>query len=199
MTKSTLIRWVFRLAIWIWVLYWILGIFWLDLGASPALKLNHEMGQITLVLLTVNLLLGILIDLWRPLPTWLRFAIQERRFWGISSFLVLVLHVFFYFLNEGFEPKAWTQVFTKTYLILGALAFAILFVMAVTSNNWAVKKLRGPRWKRLQRIVYAAQVLILLHVISIEKADLIKYSIWIGGLCALQAARWIVVWNRRRV
>lgn len=198
MTKSNLIRWVFRLSIWIWVLYWILGIFWLDLGASPALKLNHEMGQITLVLLSVNLLLGILIDLWRPLPSWLRFAIQERRFWGISSFLILVLHVFFYFLNEAFEPKAWTQVFTKTYLILGALAFVILLIMAVTSNNWAVRKLRGPRWKRLQRIVYAAQVLILLHVISIEKADLVKYSIWIGGLCVLQAARWMVVWNRRR-
>jgi sulfoxide reductase heme-binding subunit YedZ len=197
MAKTKMIRWVLRLGIWAWVFYWISGIFWKDLGASPALSLNHEMGEIALILLTGNLLLGILLDLVKPTPTWLRMWILERRFWGVSSFFVLFFHVGFYFLNEGFELKAWTQVYTKNYLIFGALAFTLLAALAVTSNNWSIRVLKGKRWKHLHRLVYLAQFFILIHLLLIEKADLVKYSIWVGGLCLLQASRWIYAWIRQ--
>ena len=193
-----MIRWVLRVGIWAWVLYWVSGIFWKDLGASPALSLNHEMGEIALILLTLNLVLGVLLDLVKPTPTWIRMWILERRFWGVSSFLVLVLHVGFYFLNEGFEFKAWTQVYTKNYLICGALAFTILTALALTSNDWSIRLLRGKRWKQLHRFVYLAQFFILIHLLLIEKADLVKYSIWVGGLCVLQAGRWIFHWILQR-
>lgn len=198
MTKARAFKWLLRIGIWVWVAFWISKIFWGDLGASPALKLNHEVGEIVLYLLTANLLVGILLDVLKPPPKWVRFWLSERRFWGVSTFLILVGHVLFYLLNEGFEAKAFTQMVTKTYLIFGGLAFLILFAMAVTSNDFSVRKLGGKNWKRLHRAVYLAQFLIMGHLLLIEKADFVKYGIWMGSLLILQAARWILHWSRRR-
>lgn len=197
MTRALALKWSLRLGIWLWIAFWISKIFWGDLGASPALKLNHEMGDIVLYLLTANLVVGMLLDVLKPAPYWVRFWLSERRFWGVSSFLILLSHVVFYFVNEGFEGKAFTQMVTKTYLIFGTLAFAIFFVLAITSNNFSLRKLGGKTWKRIHRSIYLAQFLILAHLMLIEKADLLKYGIWIGGLFILQVARWIWHWIRR--
>lgn len=198
MTRALAFKWTLRLGIWLWVGFWISKIFWGDLGASPALKLNHEVGEIVLYLLTANLLVGIFLDVLKPAPKWLRFWLSERRFWGVSGFLILVGHVLFYLLNEGFEGKAFTQMVTKTYLIFGGLAFLILLVLAVTSNDWSVRKLGGKGWKRLHRSVYATQFLIMGHLLLIEKADVLKYGIWMGSLLILQIARWILHAARKR-
>ena len=199
MTAGKMIRWAVRFLIWGWVGYALAGIWLRDLGASPAVELNHQMGEITLVLLTANLVLGMVLDVWRPLPRILRLWVSERRFWGVSAFLVLVLHVFFYLLEQGFEMQGLTQMVTKLYLIFGTLAFLILLMLALTSNDWSVRKLRGKLWKRLHRAVYLAQSFILAHVMLIEKTDLLKYGVWIGGLLILQGARgcWHVIRSRK--
>lgn len=190
---KALLKWGSRLGIWIWVGYWLARIFTGNLGASPALKLNHKLGLITLALLTANLALGILLDVLRPAPAWIRFWISERRYWGVSGFLVLLIHVFFYFLNEGFEAKAWSQLVTKTYLIFATLSFLVLAVLALTSNQWSVRKLGGRGWKRLHRSVYLAQWLLMGHILLIEKADLIFYGSWLGLLAAAQLLR--LLWH----
>ena len=182
-------KWAVRAAIWIWVGYWLVQIFIGDLGASPALKLNHEFGTIALVLLTVNLVLGALLSLLKPAPKAIRYWLSERRFWGVSAAMVLLIHVLFYFINEGFEFKAVTQIYTKTYLIFASLALLIIQTLALTSNNYSVRKLGGKKWKRLHRSVYAVQLLLIGHLLLIEKADLIKYSVWLGALLALQVLR----------
>ena len=74
-----LLRWAVRTGIYLWVAYWIAQIFIGDLGASPALELNHRLGLITLSLLSLNLVLGALLDILKPPPKWLRIWIAERR------------------------------------------------------------------------------------------------------------------------
>lgn len=197
-------KWSLRVGIWCWVAYWIAQIFIGDLGASPALTLNHKLGLITLSLLSANLVLGILLDFLRPAPGWIRFWVSERRFWGVSGFLILCVHVFFYFVNEAFEAKAFVQLYTKTYLIFASLAFLIMFALALTSNNFSVRKLGGKNWKRLHRTVYLAQWLVAGHVFLIEKADLVFYGIWLGLLMAAQALRllrhgWKKLFGSKRV
>ncbi len=46
-------------------------------------------------------------------------------------------------------------MFTKTYLIVGLIAFVILLVLTITSADWAVRRLRA-QWKTLHRTVYVA-------------------------------------------
>ena len=187
----TALKWILRIGIWAWLAYWIAQIFVGGLGAAPALRLNHEIGEIVLILLTENILVGIATFFFKPPPRWLRFFLQQRRFVGVSLFLMLLFHIGFYFLNEGFEGKAFWQVVTKTYLIFGFSASLILLVMAMTSNNFSMKRLGGKRWKNLQRLVYGVQLLLFGHLLLIEKADLLKYSIWLGLLLLVQVIRWI--------
>ncbi len=194
----TSLKWILRLSMWAWVGYWISQIFFGDLGASPALELNHRMGDVGLVMLTVNLLFGIFLDIFSPPPKWARMWISERRIWGVSGFLVICLHIGFYFLNESFESQAWSQLVTKTYLIFALLSFSILFVLALTSNNWSVRRLGGKNWKRLHRLVYLMQLLLLGHILLIEKADLIKYGSWLILLLVAQSLRWTWHFLRKR-
>lgn len=187
-----LLRWAVRLGIYAWAGYWIAQIFIGDLGAAPALELNHRLGLIALTLLTANLVLGALMDILKPPPKWLRIWVAERRFWGVSAFLILIGHVFFYFVNEGFEGKAWVQLYTKTYLIFAVLTFLIMFALAMTSNNLSIRKLGGMRWKKLHRLVYFTQLLLFGHILAIEKADLMFFGPWLIALLLLQVIRWIV-------
>jgi sulfoxide reductase heme-binding subunit YedZ len=189
----TALKWVLRIGIWAWLAYWISQIFIGDLGASPALRLNHEIGEIVLILLTANILVGIATVFVKPSPRWLRFLIQQRRFVGVSLFLMLLFHIGFYFLNEGFEGKAFVQVVTKTYLIFGFIASLILMALAMTSNQFSVRGMGGKNWKHLQRLVYLVQLLLFGHLLLIEKADVLKYSIWLGLLLILQVVRWLKV------
>ena len=83
------------------------------------------------------------------------------------------------------------QMWTKTYLIVATLAWIIMFILALTSNNFSVKKIGARNWKKLHRIVYLATIFITLHVMLIEKTDLIKYGIIFFTLWSLQVIRLI--------
>ena len=70
-------------------------------------------------------------------------------------------------------------------------------VMAVTSNHLSVRKLGGKRWKQIQRGVYVVQFLLFGHVLLIEKADVLKYTLWLGSLALLQIVRWTIKYRRQ--
>lgn len=162
-----------------------------DLGADPAKNLNHKAGEVALYYVLLNLLIGILIGFKVKFPIKLRFLLLQRRYLGVLSFFILVFHVFLYFAMESFEPKAIEQLLTKDYLIFGGLAFFILLIMALTSNDFSVRKLTNRIWKRLHRFVYLASFFFMAHILLIEKTDLIKYGILFAMLWLLQAARLI--------
>lgn len=92
---------------------------------------------------------------------WVRWLMQRRRYLGVAAFGYAALHTAVYLLQtrvvgdilaDGAEPE----------LLTGWLALAIFIVLAVTSNDWAVRRLRRA-WKRLHRWVYAAAVLTFAH------------------------------------
>lgn len=182
---------IFRFLLLVPGFYWTYLIFFSDLGADPAKNLNHKAGEIALYYILLNLLIGILIGFKVKFPIKLRFLLQNRRYLGVLSFLVLIFHVFLYFAMESFEPQAIEQIFTKNYLIFGSLAFSILMVLAVTSNDFSVRRLTIKVWKRLHRFVYLASFFFSAHILLIEKTDLIKYGLILGTLWLLQAIRFI--------
>jgi len=48
---------------------------------------------------------------------------------------------------------------------VGLLGTLVLIVLLVTSNDLALRKLKGPRWKTLQRLNYALAVFAVLHTV----------------------------------
>jgi sulfoxide reductase heme-binding subunit YedZ len=201
-----LINKLFRTLLFAPVFYWAYLIFFGSLGADPAKNLNHKTGEAALCFLLLNLLVGILLSFSKAIPfAWpraSRFLLQERRWLGVITFLFLIFHLFLYWAIEGFEQKGFEQMYTKNYLIFGSLAWLIMLVLAVTSNDFSVRRLGGKKWKNLHRLAYLASALITLHVLSIEKADLIKYGSLLGALWLLQISRFFYqrgyLWFRRR-
>lgn len=180
---------IFRFVLLLPAFYWVFLIFFSDLGVDPAKSLNHKAGEVALYYILLNLLIGVLIGFKIKFPMSLRFFLLNRRYLGVLSFLILIFHVFLYFAMESFEAKAIEQLLTKNYLICGSLAFLILAALAVTSNDYSVKKMKIKVWKRLHRFVYLASFFFSVHILLIEKADLFKYGILLGTLWALQLSR----------
>ena len=115
-----------------------------------------------LFLICVSLIIGPLavIDI--------RYAslIEPRRAVGISAFIFTAIHVLlaldFVF---GWNIGAVLGVFPQAISIPAAL---ILLAMALTSSDWAVKKMGMGKWKTVQYFIYPAFVLILVHFILLS-------------------------------
>lgn len=179
------------------VLYWIYLIASDSLGADPAKTMSHKTGETAFFYLLANLSLGAGLSIFSARPIWARSLILIRRYLGVLTFVILVFHLVLYLALEGFEPQAFTQLYTKTYLILGTLAWFIFLILALTSNDFSMRRLGGRRWKKLHRMVYIAMALVSVHVMLIEKADLVKFGVLIGILWLIQGVRVAITYHRR--
>jgi len=66
-------------------------------------------------------------------------------------------------LDYGFDLRMlWEAVFYQQYVIVGFVAGLILLALAITSTRGWQRRL-GKWWKRVQRFVYLAGVLAVLH------------------------------------
>ncbi|MFN7924375.1 MAG: ferric reductase-like transmembrane domain-containing protein [Bryobacteraceae bacterium] len=129
-------------------------------------------GTAALLLLHVILCIGPLARLdERFLP-----LLYNRRHLGVTMFLLALVHGVFsvvQFHALGDENPI-VSVFTSNarydslrgfpFETLGAMALAILFVMAATSHDFWLRNLTAPVWKRLHMMVYLAYALLVGHV-----------------------------------
>ena len=113
--------------------------------------------------------------------TWLRI---RRRHFGVAGFLYALLHLLVFIVLTN--PKIWLLSFSRFDFAVGWAGFAILAVVAATSNDWSVRRL-GRNWKKVQQLVYLGGFLTLLHWITSENrylevaiytTPLIVLSIW---------------------
>lgn len=86
--------------------------------------------------------------------------VRNRRYFGVAAFAYALAHTVFYLIDVG-VTGAVAEV-TKLAIWTGWVGFLVFIPLAVTSNNRSVRLL-GPVWKRLQRWVYGAAVLTLIH------------------------------------
>lgn len=93
---------------------------------------------------------------WRG-PRWL---VRNRRYFGVAAFAYALAHTVFYLIDVGIAGAMDEAV--KLAIWTGWLAFLIFIPLAMTSNERSVRAM-GPAWKRLQRWVYGAAVLTLIH------------------------------------
>ena len=78
---------------------------------------------------------------------WRRTMLRDRRFWGLGFAACHTVHLFALavFLKLGDETRPLAAI------IPGALAYALLYAMAATSTDAAMRKL-GRNWKRLHSV-----------------------------------------------
>jgi sulfoxide reductase heme-binding subunit YedZ len=132
-----------------------------NLGADPSAAITFATGLATLRILTISLAIT---PLRRPFPR-LSWLIKFRRLLGLFAFFYATLHLFNYLaLYAGFDVNTIAADLTKRrYIMAGFAAWLLLVPLAVTSTNWAIRKLGGKRWNRLHKLVYVAAVLGVIH------------------------------------
>lgn len=189
----------FRFGLFLPFFWWVYQIFGGLLGVDPAKDLNHSAGEFALYLLLLNAALGLAIVFRLKIPRQIKFLLAQRRWIGVVSFFYLLVHLFFYMALEAFEFQAIEQMYTKTYLIFGSLALFLMFILALTSNDLSVRKLKFKNWKRLHQLVYLGFLFLSVHILLIEKTDLIKYGILLGLFWILQGIRFTIQLRKRKL
>ena len=144
------------------------------LGPDPGKALVENFGLGALILLLITLAMTPL----QKLSGW-PFWIVVRRQLGLWCFAYVALHMTMYTLFVlGLDfGQLGVELVKRPYIIVGALAFLCLLVLAVTSNRYSQRRL-GARWKKLHRLVYVILGLGLLHMFWIVRADLKEWALY---------------------
>jgi sulfoxide reductase heme-binding subunit YedZ len=127
--------------------------------------LVHPSGETSARLLIITLMITPLAMLFRG-HGWTRWLSRNRRYFGVAAFGYAALHTLFYILDKGALDRIVGEL-ERLYIWTGWLAFLIFLPLAATSFDYAVRKM-GRSWKSLQRWVYAAAVLTLVHWASLH-------------------------------
>jgi len=129
------------------------------LGGDPVQALIHFLGLGALRLLLLALLVSPLVKILR-FPALLRL----RRPLGLWCFVWASLHIATWAtLDLGLDWRlVGAEVVTRTYILLGFLAWLILAALAITSVPALVRRL-GRHWKPLHRLSYPALLLVCVH------------------------------------
>jgi len=153
------------------------------LGPEPIKALEHRLGELALQLLLAGLTVT-------PLR---RYAgvnlIRHRRAIGLLAFFYVTLHLAVWLL---LDVQIWSQILAdilkRPYITIGMAGFALMIPLAVTSNNWSVRRL-GPAWRRLHRLTYPAVLLGAVHYVMLVKGWQTEPLLYLGAALGLLALR----------
>jgi sulfoxide reductase heme-binding subunit YedZ len=162
---------------------------------DPLKFVLHHLGFIACLLLVVVLTFTPLRVLF---PKWdVALALnRHRRLVGVSAFAYALLHfaVHVFYQYDGTYDGTITQLgkeLQKPFQLTGLVALTILFVLAATSVNAAVRWLGGRKWKNLHRFAYVAAGLVAYHQAAARKLFPMQV-VWIfAPLLLLEIARFM--------
>ncbi len=151
----------------IWMLY-LLGLlpaawgFWLGatgrLPGNPVKEFEHLLGLWALRFLIATLAVTPLRDLSGI------NLLRYRRALGLLAFWYALMHFTTYMVLDQFLNVAAIveDITRRPFITIGMAGLLMLVPLALTSNNWSIRKL-GSRWGKLHRLVYVAAAAGALH------------------------------------
>jgi methionine sulfoxide reductase heme-binding subunit len=155
-----------------------------DLGPDPAKTLERELGEFALQLLVAGLCVT-------PLR-WVGVnLIKFRRAIGLLAFAYVALHLMAWaVLDLGLR---WDEILNalakRPYIMIGMAAFVLMIPLAITSANWAIRRMGPLRWQRLHMLTYAVGILGAVHFVMLQKTWAAEALIYLGIILVLLAAR----------
>jgi sulfoxide reductase heme-binding subunit YedZ len=163
------------------------------LGANPIEATNRFLGDWALRFLLLTLAVTPLKGI-----TGLAGLARFRRMLGLYAFAYAVMHVSSYVVLDQFFAwhEIWKDIVKRRYITVGMATLVILLPLAVTSTDGMVRRLGGPRWKRLHRLAYVAGALAVVHFTMMVKADLREPLAYAAVLVVLLG--WRAAARRRR-
>jgi sulfoxide reductase heme-binding subunit YedZ len=168
MPRITPLQLVVHIAGWLPLVLLVQGFYTDQLTANPIQAIEQRTGIQALTFLLFSLACTPVASIfgWKELT-------QRRKALGLYGFLYAALHVITFFaIDYGLDLEAvWRDVWNKSYIIIGAIAFLLLLPLAVTSFKYWMKRL-GRNWKRLHKLVYVISPLVVVHFLLVVKGSL---------------------------
>lgn len=130
------------------------------LSGGAAEPLLHPTGEFAARFMIIAMIISPLRLMFPKNRFWL-WMLRRRRYLGVAAFCYAFAHTILYIVDMG----TLSEILGEALLLgiwTGWLAMFIFIPLAITSNDWSVKKL-GRNWKRLQQTIYIAAVATLLH------------------------------------
>jgi sulfoxide reductase heme-binding subunit YedZ len=155
------------------------------LTADPAKYITAQTGTWTIAFLTISLTVTPI----RRLTKW-NEIIKLRRMLGLFAFFYGTLHMLTWVVfNHFFDWNGMVEdVVKRPFITVGMATWLILFALALTSNQYSIRKLKR-RWQSLHRLVYAAAVGGVVHFWWLVKADLTLPRRWAAAVILLLGFR----------
>ena len=171
--------------------YWLTALFQDALGANPAEALLRGTGLWTLRMLCLLLLVSPL----REATGWTLLA-RMRRMLGLFVFFYALVHFSAYVWLD--QSGQWEDIALdipkRPFILIGLLALLLLFPLALTSFNAAIRWMGAARWRSLHRAVYLIALLAILHFFWMRSGkrnfdEVALYAAIIGVLLAWRVRR----------
>ncbi len=158
-----------------------------QLGADPVKSFEHTLGLWALRFLILTLLVTPIRDLTGI------SLLRYRRALGLLAFYYVLMHMTVYMvLDQALNiPVVIADVIRRPFITIGMISFALLIPLALTSNNWSMRKL-GRRWTTLHKLVYVAIAGGAIHFLMSVKswpAEPIIYAAIVTALLIWRVAR----------
>jgi sulfoxide reductase heme-binding subunit YedZ len=166
--------------------YYVWGAWHDTLGANPIEAVTRGFGTWALNFLLITLAVTPL----RKLTGWQRLM-GLRRMLGLLVFFYALLHLTSYlWFDQFFDWGEIAQdILKRPFITVGMATFFLLLPLAITSNQFSIKRLGGRRWQNLHRTAYASAILAVLHYSWLVKADQSQPLLYAGILALLLGMR----------
>ena len=150
-------------------LFLLLFYFYNHLKISPS-EMIKTTGLLSITLLGVTLIIGPLSAIF----TFANLARAHRKFWGITSALIGLVHVVLvtiYYYKFNFAPFLNFSSPKYPGLLSGIIALLLLLIITFTSNQKSIRMLSPRVWKAVQTASYLALFLSLTHFYLMESTN----------------------------
>ncbi|MBV7380305.1 protein-methionine-sulfoxide reductase heme-binding subunit MsrQ [Maritimibacter dapengensis] len=161
------------------------------LGIDPVKEMEHQIGLYGLQVLIATMCVT-------PLR---RFTginlIKYRRALGLITFFYITCHLSVWlFLDVQIWSQIWADIVKRPYITIGMGAFILMIPLAVTSNNWSIRKLRK-NWTKLHKLIYPAVLLGGIHFLLLRKGIQLEPLIYLTIIVVLLVLRLPPIAQRR--
>ncbi|HEV7246680.1 MAG TPA: protein-methionine-sulfoxide reductase heme-binding subunit MsrQ [Shinella sp.] len=165
------------------------------LPGNPVKEFEHLLGLWALRFLVLTLAITPIRDLVGI--NWVRY----RRALGLLAFWYVLMHFLTYMVLDQYLNFAAiiTDIAKRPFITIGMAAFVMLIPLALTSNNWSIRRL-GPRWVKLHKLIYiiaAAGALHFAMAVKVVGPEQWLYIVLVAMLLAYRLIRPILRGKKR--
>ncbi len=165
-----------------------------DFGANPVAEMLNALGELAIK----TLLLCLACTPLRIIFGWTK-PMRMRKHFGLLAAAYATAHFALYIGVDRYGEWATLlqDVLSRPFVIVGALAFALLMPLVVTSFNQVRRRIKPRSWVRLHKLVYVVGGLAVLHFVMRSKKDLTVALLHGAAFGILMAVRVWDLWRKR--